>query len=129
MPANRDHRTRDRLLAEFFTSEETGGIRRFQALPLSILQELVRAGFADPAEQQNDAPTIGRILDFMKKHPGVRAHGYAVSPEREDYRVSLEGIEFEGEVSEGLRKDLEELVGERADERHVGPNGFWVWYD
>ena len=33
-----------------------------------------------------------QFIDFMKKQPDVTAHGYAVSPKRDDYRVTIEGL-------------------------------------
>jgi hypothetical protein len=45
------------------------------------------------AERQNDSPTLGAILDSAIAHPGkVEVHGYAVGPDRDDERLTAEGV-------------------------------------
>ena len=51
--------------------------------------------FANPADSQNAAPSIGEIYDFMQRYPKFKAHGYAVTKDRFDYRISIEGVTAE----------------------------------
>lgn len=69
-----------------------GGMVRFEGLDAKRLAKLIAKGFADPAGRQNDSPTAARFLEFMKREPRARAHGYVVSPRRADCRVSVEGL-------------------------------------
>ena len=69
-----------------------GGIRYFDGLSLSALHELFAKGFIDANDRQNDAPAASQILAFMERYPDYTAHGYAVTLDRTDYRVTLEGV-------------------------------------
>jgi hypothetical protein len=128
---NRDHEERDRLLfgrAINWGHEGLGGIERFSGLGVETLRTLVARNFADPADRQNDSPTLGEFLRFLEKHPEVRAHGYAVSPEREDYRVTIEGLEYAGPVSAELRREFRQMNG-AADECVCEAGRLYCWYD
>ena len=64
----------------------------------------------------------------MKENPGVVAHGYAVESTRNDYRVTLEGISYDGNV------DFEELINlvdnfRSADIFNIDTDGFYLWWD
>lgn len=39
----------------------------------------------------------------MQRYPKYKAHGYAVSDERDDYRISIEGVE-KGEPHESIKE-------------------------
>lgn len=104
---NKDVATRDKMIfGSYDKSKYSGGIRHFENLDLDTLKHLLEKNFVDRAENQNDSPTIGEIVDFMKKYDGYTGHGYAVEVEREDYRVSLEG------VSKDRAADSEEELNE-----------------
>lgn len=129
MNYNRRNEIMDGLLGDSY-----GGIQRFSGLTAEKLSLLVKEKFADPTETQNNSPTISDFLNFLKKNPGFTAHGYVVLPEREDYRVSIEGVEWSG--TESLSpKSMQEFVDmfRDADEfilNMVGPNpSAWCWYD
>lgn len=68
----------------------------FRGMDADCLKELIDAGFADPNETQNDSPDIATYLSFLQEHKEgsqLTAHGYLITPERSDVRVSVEGIE------------------------------------
>jgi len=44
-----------------------------------------------------------KIYEFMQRYPKYKAHGYAVSDERDDYRISIEGVE-KGEPHESIKE-------------------------
>ena len=92
-PLNRNVDVRDRLLfGELNPTEYHGGIRYFDRLNLATLQELFAKHFIDPNDRQNDAPTAGQFKAFMERYPDYTAHGYAVTLDRNDYRVTLDGV-------------------------------------
>ena len=105
-----------------------GGTRHFEDLNLSQLKELVKNNFIDLEESQNCSPMVESFLAFMEKYPKVTAHGYAVSHERDDYRVSLEGLEFSGRVTKELLKDFVYLC-RHADEFVLEDNKLYSWWD
>lgn len=109
-------------------SRYCGGIRRFEGVSYADCQELLNLTVIDPKGRQNNAPTAEEIVGFLKDHPGFTAHGYAVSPKRDDYRVSFEGVE----CGEGY--DLQDVwdffdVFPYPDEYSVTPEGICCWYD
>lgn len=70
-----------------------GGCASFSGMTYNTLQKLVDKGYADLEDNQNGSTTLGKYLDFMKEHPRFKAHGYIVSNDREDRRVTVEGLE------------------------------------
>ena len=105
-----------------------GGTRFFSKLSLEQLEELVDNNFIDLQDAQNCSPTVEEFLEFMKEHAQFTAHGYAVSHNRDDYRASLEGIEFKGKVSKNLMKDFIDLC-RHADEIVCEDNKLFAWWD
>ena len=140
---NLDHQTRDKLifgenyaqLTKIFTS-----INYFADLSIERLQELIDLKFADPKERQNEAPTNLQMLNFGKKitekyeNISIRYHGYAVSPQREDYRISIEAIEiiisdeFNPELRQQLKKDFTKFA-KLADTKTFNGTSFYAWWD
>ena len=82
-------------------------------------------------EKQNDAPTSQEFVEFMAAHdPGNwRLHGYVVSPYRWDVRISIEGINSIGPITDHdmvdfLRTFRHANVLVAEDEKPV-----YCWYD
>lgn len=105
-----------------------GGTRHFDKLNLTQLKELINNNFIDLEDAQNLSPTVQDFLEFMEQHPNVLAHGYAVSHNRDDYRVSLEGLSFKGKVTKKLLKDFVCLC-RLADEFVMDDNTLYSWWD
>ena len=108
-----------------------GGICQFDNLHFKMATELVRRGFLPPEDKQNEAPTAQEFIDFMKQHDpdNWTLIGYAVSPTREDVRVSIEGIRsdrplLDHDMVDFLRtfRDADKLIAE--DGQPV-----FCWYD
>lgn len=126
---NKDVATRDKII---FGTESgvkyLGGIRRFEGLTVDQLTELEEYGFLYLDDAQNYAPSVGEFIEFMKKFPEFTAHGYAVSVERSDYRVSIEGVEKHGEATPEELEAFEDLFSD-ADEFTATSEGLRCWYD
>ena len=105
-----------------------GGIRHFNGLNYKSLCILIGTGFADPEERQNESPSIREIAAFMMKYPAFTAHGYTVSFDRDDYRISIEGVDgSEAELNNvQMIKDFIELFG-NADE--LNADNLYCWFD
>jgi hypothetical protein len=127
---NKNYAKRDEIIfgKALEDNDYMGGIKVFGDLPHDKLQQLLDLDFADPDDAQNASPTIGKFLEFLKKHPEVKTHGYVVAPERDDYRVTIEGIHYEGTISEELRKDFKDLC-KGADEKVIGKKKLFCWWD
>jgi len=87
---------REQILAPYidttYYSKWFGGTRSFKKLPISKVELLIKKGYLHKGDAQNESPTAGEFLDFMKKWKkyNVTSHGYEVSAAREDCRVSIE---------------------------------------
>ena len=108
-----------------------GGICEFENLRFETAKELLARGLLPPGDRQNEAPTAQAFVDFMEQHdPGNWIlSGYSVAPDREDVRVSIDGIKSLGPLTDHdmvdfLRtfRDADELIAE--DEQPV-----FCWYD
>lgn len=107
-----------------------GGIRSFDKLTVAQIKALKEASLIDEADAQNCAPTAGEMCDFLLEHDedGWYAHGYTVSPEREDCRLTFEGV---GKETTPSRQDIIDFIHsfKDADELRVEDNSLWCWYD
>ena len=71
---------------------------------------------------------VGEFREFLIQYPKFKAHGYIVTPDREDFRVSLEGLEVEEDLT------TEEILAfsnkfHNADEFTVTNNYARCWWD
>lgn len=131
---NPDSPTRDRILfgCEIDWERQPGGIKRFEGVSLSQLQQLVDGGFANPQERHNFAPSIAAVMEFVRTqaHCGVAFtfEGYAIPPWRDDYRVSIDGISARGDcVSETIVAFRE--LARHADELTIESDYLRAWWD
>ena len=126
---NKDVVTRDRMIfGSYDKSKYSGGVRHFENLSLETLKRLLEKNFADRAEKQNWAPTIGAIVDFMKTYDGYTAHGYVVEVERGDYRVSLEGVYKDRAADSEEELDEFNLIFGNADD-FSDSGQMYCWFD
>jgi hypothetical protein len=131
-----DHRQRDLILKGFFDSKEyVGGTKRFSKLPLELLELLVLEGHTDPEDYQNNSPSIKDLLVFAKQMSEKGYYfffgGYAVSPSRDDYRVSIDtiNIKYYFDNSNHLNNKIIEKFFKDADEKDVEQGNMRFWYD
>lgn len=127
---NNDQVRRDEILFPNSTPEYRGGTEHYEGLTLSGLKKLVEEGFADPFERQNDAYSIGEFIEYFDGSGlDVSFHGYAVTIERDDYRVSVEGFVTVCQHQTQLVASL--LFGRFADELNVSDDSMvvYAWWD
>ena len=129
MKMNMDAKTRDELLfGEFDLDKYSGGIRRFEDLGYDDLKYLMEQRFISYGDYQNCSPCAGDIMHFMEDYTKFTAHGYAVSPNRGDYRITLEGVELTGEYDHETLLAFIEMF-RFADEFDIEPYRLYCWYD
>ena len=105
-----------------------GGIRCFEEVTAEDIEELLHLNVIDPEETQDNSPSTTEILEFLQRHPNFTAHGYAVSRDRGDYSVTLEGVACAGPY------DMEDVWDfcswfKFADEFEIAEYGMYCWYD
>jgi hypothetical protein len=127
---NRNYRQRDAFLGitvNWENEDDHGGITSFDHIDVDMLSKLLSEKFINPNDRQNESPYIYQFFDFMKRYPATRAFGYAVSPLREDYRISIEGLFV---APDDVTAELRDAFGEfcaNADEIETGAmlRGWW----
>jgi hypothetical protein len=105
-----------------------GGIMNYNRLSADGLQWMVDNRFADPAERQNDAPSIDKMLAFLIDNPKFSAIGYVVHKSRSDYRLSVEGVECNGPLTVAEERRFVEFA-HRADEFDTSETHYRAWWD
>lgn len=127
---NKDYQRRDALLGIAPDwQKEPGGVSPLEHINLKTLELLFSEKFIDPEDRLNNhAPSAKKFLAFMQSHPNVLAHGYAVSPIRKDYRITVEGLRvYPSYVTQELKIAFFEFCKD-ADEIDT-ENGLWCWWD
>lgn len=129
MKMNMDVKTRDELLfGEFDLGKYGGGIRHFEDLGYDDLKYLMEQRFISYNDYQNGSPCAGDIMHFMEDYTKFTAHGYAVSPTRGDYRITIEGVELQGDYDHETLLAFIEMF-RFADEFDIEPNHLYCWFD
>ena len=98
-PLTMQDNLRETLLAPYSAQSELGGIRYFRGVPLNVLQQMIDLRCVELGPWNECGGVAALFLPFLKAHPACTAHGYAVSPERPDCRVTIEGIEKVGRLT------------------------------
>lgn len=128
MNYNYDDKRRCEIIGLKYPVEYLGGCQSFTELTLTELNLLLDENFIDPEEYQNDSPNTMQFKEFLDKYPDVRLHGYIVSPERDDYRVTIEGLEYYGDVSKEMLQDFINVF-RYADDFICEDDHLFCWFD
>lgn len=106
------------------------GIAYFQGISMDMLRQLIAEGFLNPFERQNDSPTVKEMMDFCagEDEDNWIFHGYTVSPERIDYRVSIEGFEARTEPLAFRKKEFAQF-NHKASKLFLEEDECYCWYD
>lgn len=124
------------LEQEFFRSQILGisgiaspsGISHFEGVSGYDMQMLIDEGYAEPNGVQNDSPTLREFVNLAADFGGATLHGYAVSAFRDDCRISVEGMEVRGPVSDANQTKFLKAF-RQADELDVSDSGAYCWFD
>lgn len=92
---NGDYITRDKLIfGGYDEAKYFGGLRSFRCCR-DLMKTLIEENFASTREMQNCSPTIGEFMEITEDSDcDITFICYAISPERDDYRISIEGIDI-----------------------------------
>lgn len=130
---NKDYKTRNKILGIPDAASWFGGSEKIQNVDLNTVKLLIQSGFVELEEAQNDSPTTQQFLNFMEKYPDVKAHGYAVSHKRDDYRITLEGLMCElSEIQPERREEIREAFRKfcrKADNLLFLGVSLYSWWD
>lgn len=131
---NLDWETRDKTIFGNADIEKySGGIRHFEGISLNTLKWLLKERFADPADRQNESPTLKEFVEFAESlpdHLDVEFDGYVVSYLRDDYRVTVDALTIYAEDELTVHDiQLMRSLTKNADDSHVTQDSFWAWWD
>ena len=92
---NKDYNRREQILFDepYNKDHYMCGCRRFEC-SFSKMKQLIEEGFIDPYEAQNDSPTTEEFMEYAENFKDVYFECYAISPDRDDYRITIEGIDI-----------------------------------
>ena len=107
----------------------TGGIARFDNLTVNQLHNLIDKRFANPDDYHNDSPTIQQFMSFMESYPGYTLIGYAVSIDRWDYSVQIDGIAKNMPITDKAEIADFAVLFKKADGFKVNSQGAYAWFD
>lgn len=109
----------------FISDDYFGGIKHFDALNANDIEWLMQNGFLNANEGQNKSPSTIEFLEFLKKYPHYVAFGYAVSPDRFDYGITITGIKSAKTTNDKIEMDDFAKFGKNADEFRTAPPRAW----
>ena len=106
-----DYRFCNNNLIEFKIKEPKylGGVARFKNLDFLTLKKLLDLGYINLEEKHNNAPTVAEFFKFMRNNPEYLAFGYTVERNRNDCRISIRGIEHNGNYNNNSKEDFYKL--------------------
>lgn len=128
MKYNYDDKRRCEILGMSYPPKYLGGCQSFMGLTLSQLNLLLDEGFIDPEECQNCSPNTMEFKAFLEEYPEATLHGYIITPDRSDYRMTIEGLEYHGDVSREMLSDFIDMF-RTADEFTQGQEFLYCWFD
>ena len=128
MKFNYDDKRRCEIVGLSYPPKYLGGCQSFEQLTLDRLILLLDEGFIDPEEYQNCSPDTMEFKAFLDAYPEATVHGYMVSPQRDDYRITIEGMEYHGEVSKQMLYDFIEMF-RTADDFTFHDDYLYCWFD
>ena len=91
---NKDYKRRDEILFGEYRPERyyLGGCAHAD-VPYEVVEKLYNEGFIDPDENQNSSPTTAEFINAgIGYEDKIEFEIYAISPERDDYRITIEGV-------------------------------------
>ena len=116
------------LFGDFDKTKYSGGIREFENVHADTIKKLVSLGYADLQARYNNCPTLKTFIDFCERYPEFSLHGFAVSNDRDDCRIDVEGVYLGEPVDNGTHRLLDwTKIFRRADEKDLDTG--WIWYD
>ena len=104
-----------------------GGIIRFDGLTAAAAQSLLDSGAANSDDAQNEAPEFAKMVAFLHANPSFTAHGYIVTPERDDERITIEGVYAKTAKPQEV-KNYRSMF-RSADEFDCTKGNYRAWYD
>ena len=101
----------------------------FDSMTPETARKLMNMGYADPEDSQNGAPTFEEMTVFCEKHPGFKLHGYVIGGDRDDARVTAEGVQGTAQNLEDMLDFIETFRCADDCDTNRETRGCYCWYD
>lgn len=112
-----------------YKGKDTDDYAHFSRMTPETARKLLNAGYADPEESQNGSPTFGEMTAFCERHPGFTLHGYVIGNDRDDARVTAEGVQGTAQNIEAMLDFVETFrCADDCDLNHE-TRDCYCWYD
>jgi len=112
-----------------YRGEDTDDYAHFSEMTPETARKLLNMGYANPEDSQNDSPTFEEMTIFCEQHPGFKLHGYVIGNDRDDARVTAEGIQGTAQNIEAMLDFVEMFrYADECDTDHKTLSCF-CWYD
>lgn len=108
---------------------KSGGCESFGNLTLDDLNLLLTEGFICMDGSHNSCPAINDLKEFLEKYPEFVLSGYAVSPERDDCRVSIDQIQGQAESKDAFRAFIRMFRFADEFEFDMDDMTCYAWFD
>jgi hypothetical protein len=130
---NNNYILRDTIIFGKYEPESyLGGCKRFTCSRDTILK-LLELDFIDPEECQNCSPTTKEFIECTEDFKDALFNCYAISDKRDDYRITIEGLDIEVQDDEYDKISYLVETFHYADEfsfEHNGDSYFLhAWWD
>lgn len=93
---NKNYELRDRIIFGKYDPESyrLGGCKNFHC-SYATMKKLFDEEFIDPDDCQNYSPSAKDFMEYLDGVDNVEFIAYAISPTRDDYRITIEGADVE----------------------------------
>ena len=129
----RTYKDRDEFMKQFCGDpsklDEKYDCMAFAGMTREALQVCLDKGWTTKDEAQNSAPNVGEILDFLKDNPAFKAHGYVVTAERQDARISVEGVQASGAPAEQVQEFINMFRHADNFDASLESGDCFAWFD
>jgi hypothetical protein len=112
-----------------YTGDDTDDYAHFSEMTPETARKLIKAGYADPDESQNGAPTFEEMTVFCEQHPGFKLHGYVIGNDRNDARITAEGVQGTAQDIEAMFDFIETFRCADDCDTNRETRGCYCWYD
>lgn len=105
------------------------GYASYDSLTPATARVLLEKGYAFADDTQNDSPTFLEMTEFCERHPGFTLYGYVIGDDRDDARVTAEGIQGTAQDVDAMLDFVEMFRSADECDFDRETRSCYCWYD
>lgn len=90
---------------------------------------LLEKTYAIGSDEQNGSPSFLEMTEFCEKHPGFTLHGYVIGGDRDDARITAEGVQGTAQNIEAMLDFIEMFKSADDCDFNRETLNCYCWYD